>query len=360
MSRARAPGESRARRRESSKRRTGVRVLVGAVLALAVGVALFLTIGGDGSPGREGPPPPGSTAPDGGRSRLLVLVVRTAPQALFAVIGSGGGRRPAAVTVPAGLHLTLPGRGDTDLSSVADLPGRSLGIGISNLIGAWAPHFAVTDLAGLSAGVDAAGGVTIPPGTNLPGPSDVALTGAQLASFLTADSTDNGARWRAALTGLLAGRVPLSRVTFADTDDPAAAKALISAARGASVGPIPVQKPTPGLVVPNYPAIQQLVASRFGFRRPPVPVSVLNGSGLPGIGEEVAARLLPAGFRVVESGNADTFKHNVTQVAAIGVENQAAAARALRALGVGKLALSKISSGLVDVTIVVGKDFSNG
>jgi hypothetical protein len=75
------------------------------------------------------------------------------------------------------------------------------------------------------------------------------------------------------------------------------------------------------------------------------------------VGEDVGADLIPAGFRIVLSENADTFDHQTTQIIAAGSENEPAAQDARDALGLGKVIVSQVASGLADVTIVVGKDY---
>jgi polyisoprenyl-teichoic acid--peptidoglycan teichoic acid transferase len=88
-------------------------------------------------------------------------------------------------------------------------------------------------------------------------------------------------------------------------------------------------------------------------------VEILNGNGVPGIGQAVADRLVPKGFRVVLNRNAGRFDYQTTQVV---VYADSATARALgdevrAALGAGQVVLSRRRQDLVDVTIVVGRDF---
>jgi hypothetical protein len=90
-----------------------------------------------------------------------------------------------------------------------------------------------------------------------------------------------------------------------------------------------------------------------------VRVQVLNGNGVPGIGSEVAERLIEDGFRVVLSGNAQRLDHATTRVITYdrsddGIE---AAERARALLGVGNVEVSAQQQGIVDLTIVVGRDF---
>jgi hypothetical protein len=60
----------------------------------------------------------------------------------------------------------------------------------------------------------------------------------------------------------------------------------------------------------------------------------------------------------VLSQNAATFGLATTDVIANGDENLAAAKAARKALGVGRVGVSQVPSGLGDITIVVGKDFT--
>jgi hypothetical protein len=91
---------------------------------------------------------------------------------------------------------------------------------------------------------------------------------------------------------------------------------------------------------------------------PRVRVQVLNGNGVIGAAQKVAQRLVPAGGRVVLSGNADSFAYAQTQIVFYDRSRQQAAARVRDALGTGRLVLSRQPLDVVDVTVVVGKDFN--
>ena len=90
-----------------------------------------------------------------------------------------------------------------------------------------------------------------------------------------------------------------------------------------------------------------------------VRVQVLNGNGVPGIGSEVDERLVEGGFRVVLSGNAQRLDHATTRVITYdrSQDGIAAAERASELLGVGEVQISAQQQGIVDLTIVVGRDF---
>ncbi|MDQ3771182.1 MAG: LCP family protein, partial [Actinomycetota bacterium] len=90
-----------------------------------------------------------------------------------------------------------------------------------------------------------------------------------------------------------------------------------------------------------------------------VRVQILNGNGQPGIGEEVAGKLVGEGFRIVLSGNADRLDYEETRIVVYEStpEAEAQAERARDLLGVGEVQVSVQQQGIVDLTIVVGKDF---
>ncbi|HEX2051293.1 MAG TPA: LytR C-terminal domain-containing protein, partial [Actinomycetota bacterium] len=90
-----------------------------------------------------------------------------------------------------------------------------------------------------------------------------------------------------------------------------------------------------------------------------VRVQVLNGNGAPGIGQRVAEELAGEGFRVVLAGNARRFDYRHTLVVTYDASpaGRAVAQRAAEALGVGRVRVSGAGQGIVDLTIVVGKDF---
>ena len=95
--------------------------------------------------------------------------------------------------------------------------------------------------------------------------------------------------------------------------------------------------------------------------KPPdqIEVQVLNGNGRPGVGEKVAERLIGHGFRVVLSSNAPNFDYDKTLIITYedSEEGDAIAAEARRLIGLGEVQVSAQSQGIVDLTIVVGKDF---
>ena len=88
-----------------------------------------------------------------------------------------------------------------------------------------------------------------------------------------------------------------------------------------------------------------------------MPVIVLNGNGVPGIGEAVAEKLLPSGFRMAVSQNASDFDHPETLIVVGSPDDVALAERVRDLLGVGSVSVS-VGSGIAPVTVVIGKDFT--
>jgi hypothetical protein len=108
--------------------------------------------------------------------------------------------------------------------------------------------------------------------------------------------------------------------------------------------------------------IQQFVGDTTGarsFAGDETRVQVLNGVGVPGIGDDVAGKLASDAFKVAYSGNARRFNYKKTLIIAYerSDEGIALAERAKELLGVGEVQISAQDQGIVDLTIVVGKDF---
>jgi polyisoprenyl-teichoic acid--peptidoglycan teichoic acid transferase len=109
----------------------------------------------------------------------------------------------------------------------------------------------------------------------------------------------------------------------------------------------------------------QLVDERLAASRPTEAtgagrsLQVLNGNGVPGIGQQVAERLQPGGYRILLTGNADRFTHQTTRIVIYedSAEQLAVARDIQERLGTGEIERSGTPQSVVDVTIVVGADF---
>jgi hypothetical protein len=107
--------------------------------------------------------------------------------------------------------------------------------------------------------------------------------------------------------------------------------------------------------------LQSLVASVFPGTKPGAAgrprVQVLNGTRALGLAQSAADKLVPAGVQVTLTGNAGRLDYDETQVVFYRPEDEAAAQRVQRALGLGRLVLSRNPIDVVDVTVIVGRDY---
>jgi len=108
-------------------------------------------------------------------------------------------------------------------------------------------------------------------------------------------------------------------------------------------------------------AASAFVSDRFSYlviRADPRPrVEVLNGNGRIGTTGPIAALLVDQGYRIVKTDNADRDDFAETQVIAQGLEHQQDAIDVQRLLGSGEVLLElRQPSGIVDLTIIVGRD----
>jgi len=88
-------------------------------------------------------------------------------------------------------------------------------------------------------------------------------------------------------------------------------------------------------------------------------VELRNGNGTPELGQRAAALLVPAGLRIEVTGNAPTFNYRSTRII---IYSDDAAGLALgqeirNLLGVGAVEVGTRAETIVDVTVVLGKDF---
>lgn len=114
---------------------------------------------------------------------------------------------------------------------------------------------------------------------------------------------------------------------------------------------------------PRTEDIQAMVIQRFAGARSDsseserVRVGLLNGNGGVGVTEDVAKILIPEGYRVVFTENADNFDYNETQIVFNRTPFEENARDVQRRLGVGKLTLNRSPQDVADIIVIVGKDF---
>jgi hypothetical protein len=86
-------------------------------------------------------------------------------------------------------------------------------------------------------------------------------------------------------------------------------------------------------------------------------IQVLNGTGELGLAQRVSEKLIPAGIEVRLTGNANPLGQLQTQVIYYDADKRAMAEKVRAALGLGVLVRNRNSTDVVDVTVIVGKDF---
>lgn len=259
------------------------------------------------------------------------------------------GERPSVVlAVPAEVTINLPGQNLGTLSEAASSGDVDLvEVATENLLGVTVDTTLLDPLSSLEAVVDGLNGVDVRGSHS---------SGDQVLSYLT--EIPEGApldlaflRWQDVLDGIIE----------AAPDQP---EALPESLRDVLTGEqpslvaLPVDNIAGGLLRPDQDALVPLVAEHFVLTTADVVrLVVLNGVGTPGIGQEVAGILVPEGYRLMSSGNANTFDLEETKIIASSREDLEAAERAKELLGTGEVQLGNQAAGLADVTVVIGRDF---
>jgi hypothetical protein len=312
------------------------------LVALAVGTVLPQLIDGDETePGRVATDPAEGQRvvawalhAEGGRSYLAVLATGEKPSIVLAI--------PAEVTI------NLPGQSLGTLADAAAAGDQGLvEVALENLLGAPVDQTLLAPLSSLATMVDEVGGIEV---------RGRRSTGSDVDAYLTDVSGDAPPdqpflRWQDVLEGLIRAEVGRPGAL------PEPLRPVL-AEQNPSLLALPVVDIGGGLLRPDQDALQPLVQEHLVLTTADaVRLVVLNGVGTPGIGEEVARVLVPKGFRLVSSGNANTFDLEVTQIIASSRGDLEAAERAKELLGAGEISLGNQPAGLADVTVVVGRDF---
>jgi LytR cell envelope-related transcriptional attenuator len=313
--------------------------LVG-VLLLAAGAMAWLVLTAEDE--RDAPPSDTERVPG-----LTLLVVETDEAAFGAVVGSTGGAHGALV-LPTEIQVTIPGQGEATLGDALSLPPRQAATTVANVLGVWVDHHLVLDGDGLAGIVEGSGGITVGSDT---------MSGREVVAMLESAGAGAGSAFSLVLSGLLAD-AEWEPSVLAGADSASSVAEALEAAREATVSTIPVVQAATGIFVSEPEAVRQAIVEAFGGPdREVVRVIVLNGSGVPGVGELVAERIVPGGFRIVVSENAGDFDHDETLVVVGSADDVVLGERVRDLLGTGSVNVS-VSSGIAPVTVVVGKDFT--
>ncbi len=350
--------------RRGARRRWGRLGVAALTTLVVVATGLWLASRGDGQDASPQRADGGSPDPATGAPRLLALSIDGGSAPYLAVLGTdAAGSGPAAMPIPQDLTMVVPGQGEATAAQVGLLDGPGVQVALSNEVGVWTEDYAVMDLGGLARLVERSGGLPVelaePVVTTagVLGPGKVSLTGVQTSALLRAEGGDPALRWADVLDGLLARSPSLEPSDVVSSSVLGSVQRTLTASARAQMMAVPVQTIAGTVTVAEQPAFDALVARTWGTAAP-IPAIVQNGNGAPGVGQDVARAIIPAGFRVALSQNAQTFDVPVTEVIANGQEQEAAARMAHNALGIGRVQVSQVPSGIGDVTIVVGKDFT--
>jgi hypothetical protein len=282
-------------------------------------------------------------------SGLALLVVRTDAGSLPVVVGSTGFGTSGALVVPPAAQLVIPGQGESSVREALELPSRQAATAVGNLLGVWIEEGATIEADRLAAMADEVGGVRI--GGDLVG-------GRGVAEMFVASADGDVVGLQIVMEALLSADAAWSPSDLADADDPDAVIRVLEDASGGEVVTLEAEEVASGMLRTTPQQVSDALIEAFGGpAEQAVPVIVLNGNGVPGIGEAVAERLLPGGFRIAVSQNASDFDHPETLIVVGSPDDVGSAERVRDLLGVGSVSVS-VGSGIAPVTVVIGKDFT--
>ena len=86
-------------------------------------------------------------------------------------------------------------------------------------------------------------------------------------------------------------------------------------------------------------------------------VIILNGSGRPGVARKAADNLLGKEFTIVDIKNADNFNYQQTQLIIYNKNKVKAANKVKKLLGYGNIITKNTPQDVVDIVIILGKDY---
>jgi hypothetical protein len=304
-------------------------------------------------PGADDGGAPGGPPPD---QLVVAWTVRLdeAPGATFVAILASGVKPPVIVAVPADVTINVPGQGIGTVGEAA--AGGDVGlvsVALENLIGVRMDGSVDSTTAELQAAVDALGTIEV---------ADEPMAGPQVIQYLTtlqpgALPDERFLRWQDVLQGIREG-VAANPAAVAGFPEPLRPVLASGSPEPMALYALPVVDLGAGLLRPDEETLEALVDDLFiPHAGDEVRIVVLNGVGRPGVGEEVARVLVPEGYRLMSTTNADSFGYKETKIIAHSEDDRAAAERARGLLGVGRVFMGFQPAGLADLTIVVGQDF---
>ena len=376
---------SRSARRSMAARgrRRIVLAVLGAVLIVGTSVALtWLTLreSAETEPGVGSPPATGASV-------LIVVTGENDRADSIGLLVAHPTEGAEFVLFPPSLLAILPGFGESEIADMIRFNGPALAdTTVTNLLGVRVDAVVQLDGASFAAAVGKPLTVDLTNPLLQPEADGFTVLAAEgsaerdpdmLAMLLTnvGDSDQlewldrQGSVWRAVLRAVEADAGLAGRLTIGATGDSETALQVMLAA---SINPelvvtaVPVRRieaaggSTERYQLPSS-AAASFVVDRFPYliiRPEPRPrVEVLNGNGRIGTTGPIAALLVEKGYRIVKTDNADRDDYEETRIISQGREHQQDAIDVQRALGSGEVLLEvRQPSGIVDLTIIVGRD----
>jgi hypothetical protein len=357
--------------------------LVGAVLIVGTSVVLtWLTLRQTGGSVPDVGPPSA-----GGVSALIVITGENGRADSIAFLVAHPTEGSEVVLFPPSLLAILPGFGESEIADVIRFNGPALAATTTtNLLGVRVDAVVHLEGAGFAAAVNKPLTVDLPNPLLQPEAGGFTVLAAEgsaerapdmLATLLTNEGDSDqlewldrqGSVWRATLRAVNDDGSIAERLTLGASGEPDAALQAMLAAAGDEdlvVTAVPVRRieaaggNTERYQLPSS-AAAAFVADHFSYlviREEPRPrVEVLNGNGRIGTTAPIAAVLVEKGYRIVKTDNADRDDYAETRIIAQGREHQQDAVAVQRILGSGEVLLElRQPSGIVDLTIIVGRD----
>ncbi|HEY3211428.1 MAG TPA: LCP family protein [Actinomycetota bacterium] len=347
-----------ARRRHTARRKVTTWLLIAVVVV--AGIVVFVQRTAKRGAGPRGP---AGTAPPS----LVVWGVNMQTASFVAVISNPGNLGPVALVIPDETLVDIPG-GPATVGGAVGEPGLLLAAAQATL-DRRVDHYVVMNDLDLGGLIDRIGPIEVqldePFGWNgrTFGPGTARLTGGPVMSFLEAGTElDRTPRWEEVLTGIFSARPDSQRWAgpLGTTDSAGAVRSALLAAHEAAVLEVPTAPAEGGGLLADPDDVADFLQSHLGREGTPlVRVIVLTANGQKSDVIVVATRLAGLGYRVVAAQPARS-KLGLTQIVAADDSFLSKANEVQAILGVGSVYVGPESSGVADITIVLGKDFKAG
>ena len=192
-------------------------------------------------------------------------------------------------------------------------------------------------------------------GADVLGPGQIHLTGDQVVALLRADEDDIAARWADVLTAFLAAQPNLASNDFTETDDAQAAAEMLGA--GAAPAQIPPTQVVGGTaMIAAQPDLDELMTQLFGTPTP-LRARFATATASREWGSPSAPGSSP---RASASCSRTTPTPSITRrrrSSRRGPRTPAPRRTPSRRSASGRSIVSQVSSGLADVTVIVGQDY---